>query len=139
MKKLKPKIKIIPSLPPIPNETKKTHKIIITILIILIIIILLYITYLIITPYINSVNINKIAGKKIHITNCNTKDYIIIGKDKSYSMKLTNDNCISKNYEGNLIIKNNEIIFNDNIKGIIDNNYNIIINNNKFERENNNE
>jgi len=139
MKKLKAKIKIIPSLPPTHNETKKINKIIIKILIILIIIILLYITYLSITPYINSVNINEITGKKIHITNCNTKDYIIIGKDKSYSMKLTNNDCISKNYEGNIIIKNNEIIFNDNIKGIIDNNYNIIINNNIFERENNDE
>ena len=61
-------------------------------------------------------NINKITGKKINITECNTKDYIIINKDKTYSMNLTNNNCISNYYEGTIIIKNNEIIFTKEIK-----------------------
>lgn len=134
---LKNKIKVIDSLP--PEEKKKTSiSTIITILISTILVILLFfIAYKNLLPYINAVDINKIVGKKIHITECNTKDYIIIGNDKSYSLSLTNNNCETKYYEGNLKIKNNEIIFDNNIKGIIDNNYNIIINNNLFESDSN--
>lgn len=134
---LKNKIKVIDSLP--PNNKKKTSiSTIITILILIIIItLLLYITYTQLLPYINAVNINKISGKKINITECNTKDYIIISNDKSYSLSLTNNNCETKYYEGTLKIKNNIIIFENNIKATIDNNYNIIINNNLFESDNN--
>ena len=134
---LKNKIKVIDSLP--PEEKKKTSvsTIITTLLLIIIIIALFFIAYKNLLPYINAVNINKIVGKKINITECNTKDYIIIGNDKSYSLSLTNKNCETKHYEGNLKIKNNEIIFENSIKGIIDNNYNIIINNNLFESDKN--
>lgn len=134
---LKNKIKVIDSLP--PEEKKKSSlSTIITILITIIIVILLFfIAYKNLLPYINAININKIVGKKINITECNTKDYIIIGNDKSYSLSLTNESCETKHYEGNLTIKNNEIIFENNIKGTIDSNYNIIINNNLFESDNN--
>lgn len=134
---LKRKIKVIDSLP--PEEKKKTSvSTIITILVLIIIVIaLFFIAYKNLLPYINAVNINKIVGKKINITECNTKDYIIISHDKSYSLSLTNENCETKHYEGTIIIKNNEINFDNNIKGIIDNNYNIIINNNLFESDKN--
>ncbi len=134
---LKKKIKVIESLPPEDNKKKSTGKIITTFITIIILGILILITYKILTPYLNAVNINKITGKKINITECNIKDYIIISPDKSYSLSLTNENCETKHYEGTIIIKNNEINFDNNIKGIIDNNYNIVINNKLFESEKN--
>ena len=83
MIKLKKKIKIIDSLPP----EKKKQKSIISILTILIITLLffasIYFIYNKIKPYILATNINNITGKKISINECNTKDYIIINKDKS--------------------------------------------------------
>ena len=137
MTTLKKRIKIIDSLPPEKKEKKSIISIIITIITILIFIVILYISYIKITPYIFATNINNIIGKKTNLTDCNTKDYIIINKDKSYTMSLTNELCEQKHYEGNLIIKNNEIIFNKEIKGLIDNNNNIIINNNIFESDKN--
>ena len=134
---LKKKIKVIESLPPEDNKKTSTGKIITTFITIIILGILVLITYKILTPYLNAVNINKITGKKINITECNIKDYIIISPDKSYSLSLTNENCETKHYEGTIIIKNNEINFDNNIKGIIDNNYNIVINNKLFESEKN--
>lgn len=153
MTTLKNEIKIIP---PLPNKIKKKIspiKILITLILIIIFFIAIYFIYNTVTPYINAIKINKIIGKKTFITECNTKDYIIINLDKSYSMKLTNDDCETTNYEGNIIIKNNEIYFkyketinknnkektiNKKIKGTIDTkNYNIIINNNEFESEKN--
>lgn len=134
---LKKKIKVIESLPPEDNKKTSTGKIITTFITIIILGILILITYKILTPYLNAVNINKITGKKINITECNIKDYIIISPDKSYSLSLTNENCETKHYEGTIIIKNNEINFDKNIKGIIDNNYNIVINNKLFESEKN--
>lgn len=130
---LKKKIKVIESLPPEDNKKTSTGKIIATFITIFIFSILIFIGYKLLVPYFNAVDINKIVGKKINITKCNTKDYIIISKDKSYSLSLTNENCETKHYEGTITIKNNEINFNNNIKGIIDNNYNIIINNKLFE------
>ena len=137
MTTLKRKIKTIDSLPPEKKEKKSIISILITIIIVLILSTLIYYIYIKITPYIFATNINKIVGKKINITECNTKDYIIINKDKSYTMSLTNDNCEQNYYEGDITIKNNEVIFKDNIKGLIDNNYNIIINNNIFESDKN--
>ena len=134
---LKKKIKVIDSLPPEDNKKKSTSKIIATFITIIILGILIFTGYKLLMPYFNAVDINKIIGKRINITKCNTKDYIIISQDKSYSLSLTNENCETKYYEGNLKIKNNEIIFENNIKGIIDNNYNIIINNNLFESDKN--
>lgn len=137
MTTLKSKIKKIDSLPYI--EKRKTNPIK-TLTIIIVIILITLVIYLICTkilPYINAVNINKITGKKINITECNTKDYVIINKDKSYSMSLTDINCNTNYYEGNVLIKNNTIIFKTNIIGKIDNNYNIIINNSIFESEKN--
>lgn len=137
MTTLKSKIKKIDSLPYI--EKRKTNPIK-TLTIIIVIILITLVIYLICTkilPYINAVNINKIIGKKINITECNTKDYVIINKDKSYSMSLTDINCNTNYYEGNVLIKNNTIIFKTNIIGKIDNNYNIIINNSIFESEKN--
>ena len=134
---LKKRIKTIDSL---PKENKKKISIInilitlISLITLFVLIVLLYKNYL---PYINATDINKITGKKTYITECNTKDYIIIGKDKSYSISITNDNCETNHYEGNITIKNNEIIFTKDIKGIIDNNYNIIINNKIFESDKN--
>ena len=133
---LKNKIKIIESLPPEEKKTSITK--LINILLIIIIVMLLFLAiYKYLKPYINAVNIDKIVGKKINITKCNTKDYIIIGNDKTYSLSLTNEDCKTQYYEGILNIKNNEITFKNNIKGLIDNNYNIIINNNLFESDNN--
>ena len=134
---LKNKIKVIDSLPPENNKKTTTGKIIATFITIIILGILIFIGYKLLMPYFNAVDINKIIGKRINITKCNTKDYIIISQDKSYSLSLTNENCETKYYERNLKIKNNEIIFENNIKGIIDNNYNIIINNNLFESDKN--
>jgi len=134
---LKSKIKVISSLPNSPEDNNKKTNIIITIIVLIILLGISYLIYTNVKPYINAININKITGKKIYITECNTKDYIIIGKDKSYSLELTNSNCIKEYYEGTLFIKNNEIIFNDKLKGYIDKEYNILINNNKFVGESN--
>lgn len=137
MVKLKNKIITINSLPTQEKKKISLSTIIIIFITILLLLISLYFIYKKLLPYVNAVDINKIAGKKTYITECNTKDYIIIGKDKSYSISITNNNCETKHYEGDITIKNNEIIFNDNYKGIIDNNYNIIINNNIFESDKN--
>ena len=137
MATLKRKIKIINSLPPEKKEKKSITTILILFIITLVIITLYYLIYSQLLPYIFSTDINKISGKKINITECNTKDYIIINKDKSYTMSITNEECIQTHYEGDVKIKNNQIIFNKNIKGLIDNNYNIIINNNIFESDKN--
>lgn len=135
MVKLKNKIITINSLPTEEKKKIPLSTIIIIFITTLLLFISLYFIYIKLLPYVNAVDINKIAGKKTYITECNTKDYIIIGKDKSYSISITNNNCETKHYEGDITIKNNEIIFNDNLKGLIDNNYNIIINNNIFESD----
>lgn len=137
MVRLKNKIKVIDSLP--PEDTKKfsLNKIIIILTIIITCGMVIIVGYKLFIPYFNAVNINKIAGKKLYFTKCNTKDYIIISPDKSYSLSLTNENCETKHYEGTIIIKNNEINFDNNIKGIIDSNYNIIIKNKLFESDKN--
>jgi len=137
MVKLKRKIKIVDSLPLEKKKKFSIVSILSTIIILLMIYTIIYFCYIKITPYINAVDIKKIAGKKTNITECNTKDYIIINKDKSYSLLLTDNKCNQKHYEGNVIIKNNNIIFNKNIEGLVDNNYNIVINNNVFESDKN--
>ena len=139
MIKLKKKIRVISSLPPSLDDKNKTFNTLLTLIILILVGLGLYIGYKKVLPYINAVNINKISGKKTAITSCNTKDYIIIGNDKSYTMKLTNKDCKEIHYEGTLKIKNNEIIFENNIVGTIDNKYNIIINNIKFESSETNE
>ena len=134
--KLKNKIKIIKSL---PDEKKKQFSLSSFILVIIGIIVLfglIFLIYKYTIPYINAVNINKITGKKTIITECNTKDYIIINKDKSYTMSLTNKKCEIEYYEGNVTIINNIIIFNKTIKGTIDKDYNIIINESTFKSDN---
>ena len=136
MVKLKNKIKIINSLPPEKKEKTSITSILVTIIIIVLLSIIGYFSYIKLLPFINAVNINKIKGKKINISKCNTKDYIIINKDKSYTMSLTNNNCEIKYYEGNITIINNEITFNKTLKGTIDSNYNIIINDSIFKSEN---
>lgn len=152
---LKSKIKIIASLPPSPNDKDKKSNTIIAIILIILLAVGGYFIYQKLSPYIFAVNVNKITGKKINITKCNTKDYIIISKDKSYTMSLTNESCIQENYEGNLYTKDKSIIFKYEIEketnkkendiitkkiiGLIDENYNIIINNNLFEEEKKNE
>ena len=133
MTTLKSKIITVDSLPYVEKKKNNPLKIFIKLVIILIITLVIYLIYNRLLPYINAVNINKITGKKTNITECNTKDYIIINKDKSYTMSLTDNNCNTNYYEGNITIKSNNIIFNDSITGKIDNNYNIIINNNIFE------
>lgn len=135
MTTLKSKIKTVDSLPYVEKKKTNPLKILIILVIILLITLVIYLTYNELLPYFNAVNINRIVGKKTNITECNTKDYIIINKDKSYTMNITNDNCDSEYYEGNITIKSNNIIFNNNITGKIDNNYNIIINNKIFESE----
>lgn len=137
MVKLKNKIKTVESLPPTTKKKIGIITILTYLIITLIILVLGYIIYINIFPFINAIDINDINGKKINITKCNTKDYVIIGKDKSYSLSITNDDCITKYYEGTVILKNNEIIFNKNLKGIVDKNYNIIINNSIFESDKN--
>lgn len=137
MTTLKSKIKTIDSLPYTEKKKNNPIKLLLILIILMLITLVIYITYTQLLPYINAVNINKITGKKINITECNTKDYIIINKDKSYTMNLTDNNCNTNYYEGNIIIKNNKITFNNNISGTIDNNYNIIINNNIFESDTN--
>ena len=137
MVKLKNKIKTVESLPPEKKTKRSISSIIFTVLFLIFLTFIAYFAYIKLLPYIKATDINKITGKKTYITNCNTKDYIIINKDKSYNLNLTDDNCKTKYYEGNLVIKNNEIIFNKDLKGTIDSNYNIIINNNLFESEKN--
>ena len=137
MVKLKKKIKVIESLPPEDNNKISISKIIANFITTIIFGILIFVGYKLLTPYFNAVDINKILGKRININECNIKDYIIISSDKSYSLSLTNNSCETKHYEGTIIIKNNEINFDNNIKGIIDNNYNIIINNKLFESDKN--
>ncbi len=137
MTTLKSKIKTVDSLPYVEKKKTKPLKILIILVIILLITLVIYLTYNELLPYINAVNINKIVGKKTSITECNTKDYIIINKDKSYTMSLTDNNCTTNYYEGNISIKNNTITFTKSIKGTINNNYNIIINNNVFEDDKN--
>ena len=137
MTTLKQKIKTVDSLPYVEKKKNNPIKILIIIVIILLVTLVIYLTYNELLPYINATNINKITGKKINITECNTKDYIIINKDKSYTMNITNDNCEKEYYEGNITIKNNNVIFSNEIIGKIDNNYNIIINNKIFESEKN--
>lgn len=135
---LKNKIKLINSLP--EDENNKTSIINILIIIISIIIFVIFATFIIIKnviPYLTATDIKNIIGKKVNITDCNTKDYIIINEDKSYTMSITNNKCEQSHYEGNIIIKKNEVIFNKNIKGIIDKKKNIIINNKVFESEKN--
>lgn len=137
MTTLKQKIKTVDSLPYVEKKKNNPIKILIIIVIILLVTLVIYLTYNELLPYINATNINKITGKKINITECNTKDYIIINKDKSYTMSITNNNCEKEYYEGNITIKNNNVIFSNDIIGKIDNNYNIIINNKIFESEKN--
>lgn len=137
MTTLKQKIKTVDSLPYVEKKKNNPIKILIIIVIILLVTLVIYIIYTKLLPYINATNINKITGKKINITECNTKDYIIINKDKSYTMSITNNNCEKEYYEGNITIKNNNVIFSNDIIGKIDNNYNIIINNKIFESEKN--
>ena len=114
-----------------------------------------YFIYQKLSPYIYAVKISKIAGKKTNITKCNTKDYVIINKDKSYTMSLTNETCEQTHYEGDLYTKDRSVIFEyivekdtnkaekekvkQTIIGTIDQNYDIIINNNLFKGEKHNE
>lgn len=137
MTTLKSKIITVDSLPYVEKKKNNPLKILIILVIILIITLVIYLIYNRLLPYINAVNINKITGKKTNITECNTKDYIIINKDKSYTMSLTDNNCNTNYYEGNITIKSNNVIFNNSITGKIDNNYNIIIDNNIFEDDKN--
>ena len=74
---LKNKIKVIDSLPPENNKKTTTGKIIATFITIIILGILIFTGYKLLMPYFNAVDINKIIGKRINITKCNTKDYII--------------------------------------------------------------
>ena len=135
MVKLKRKIVMIDS--SIEEKKIKVLPILGTILITIILLIIGYIIYKNIKPYMTAVKIDNVAGKKTFVTKCNNKDYIIIGKDKSYTMSLTNDNCEKNYYEGTVIIKENKILFNEQITGIIDNDYNILINNTIFKKDNN--
>ncbi len=137
MTTLKSKIITVDSLPYVEKKKNNPLKILIILVIILIITLVIYLIYNRLLPYINAVNINKITGKKTNITECNTKDYIIINKDKSYTMSLTDNNCNTNYYEGNITIKSNNVIFNNSITGKIDNNYNIIIDNDIFEDDKN--
>lgn len=137
MTTLKSKIITVDSLPYVEKKKTNPLKILIILVIILIITLVIYLIYNRLLPYINAVNIDKITGKKTNITECNTKDYILINKDKSYTMSLTDNNCNTNYYEGNITIKSNNVIFNNSITGKIDNNYNIIIDNNIFEDDKN--
>lgn len=137
MTTLKSKIITVDSLPYVEKKKTNPLKILIILVIILLITLVIFLIYNRSLPYINAVNIDKITGKKTNITECNTKDYIIINKDKSYTMSLTDNNCNTNYYEGNITIKSNNVIFNNSITGKIDNNYNIIIDNNIFEDDKN--
>ena len=137
MVKFKKKIKIVNSLPDKEKRKVSISNVLITTIICVLIVLLGFILFKYLYPYVTSVNINNIVGKKTYINDCNLKDYVIIEKDKSFSMSLTNNKCKTKYYEGNIEIKGNNITFNKNITGIITSDYNIIINNNKFESEKN--
>ena len=112
MTTLKPKIKRINSLPPEIKQKKSFIDIFIPLIFIFVLLSIGYFLYKELHPYFNAIDIKKISGKKTYISECNTK-----------------------NYEGNLKIKNNEIIFDNNMKGYIDNNYNIKINDKLFKSE----
>lgn len=137
MTTLKSKIITVDSLPYVEKKKTNPLKILIILVIILLITLVIFLIYNRSLPYINAVNIDKITGKKTNITECNTKDYIIINKDKSYTMSLTDNNCNTNYYEGNITIKSNNVIFNNSITGKIDNNYNIMIDNKIFESDKN--
>lgn len=137
MVKLKNKIITVYSLPPDEKKKISVSSILITLIIVLMLIITTFSIIKETIPYIHATKIENIAGKKTFITACNTKDYIIIGIDKSYSLSLTDGNCQTHYYEGTINIKDNKITFNENISGIIDNNFNIIIKNNLFESDEN--
>ncbi len=132
---LKKKIKIIPSLPDEKKEKFSIVGFIITIIFLGMLGVGGYFAYKYFLPYINAVDINRIAGKRVLLTDCNTLDYVIISQDKSYSLQLTNDKCEKEYFEGSITVKNNEIIFNDQIKGIIDSSNNIVINSKMFINE----
>ena len=135
MMKLKRKIKKINSLPYKKQNNIPLSKILYFLMYFTVGTIIVIVFYIQLIPLVNSVNISKIIGKRIYYTDCNTKDYIIIGKDKSYSLSITDNECDTKYYEGTLKIKSNTIIFNKKIVGKIDNNYNIYINDNLFKEE----
>ena len=135
MTTLKPKIKRINSLPPEIKEKKSFIDIFIPLVFIFVLLSIGYFIYNELLPYFNAIDIKKISGKKTYISKCNTKNYVIIGNDKTYSLEISDEECNTKNYEGNLKIKNNEIIFDNNMKGYIDNNYNIKINDKLFKSE----
>ncbi len=135
MTTLKPKIKRINSLPPEIKQKKSFIDIFIPLIFIFVLLSIGYFLYKELHPYFNAIDIKKISGKKTYISECNTKNYVIIGNDKTYSLEISDEECNTKNYEGNLKIKNNEIIFDNNMKGYIDNNYNIKINDKLFKSE----
>lgn len=139
MVKLKNKIRVIDSLPP----EKKNKFSILKLLGILIFLVCIFLSglfaYKSITPYLNAIDIKYIVGKKVYLSECNTKDYVIIGKDKSYSMTITDEKCNIKNLDGDIVIKDNKVFFDKYLVGMIDNNYNIIINGNLFVTETKNE
>ncbi len=135
MTTLKPKIKRINSLPPEIKEKKSFIDIFIPLVFIFILLSIGYFLYKELLPYFNAIDIKKISGKKTYISECNTKNYVIIGNDKTYSLEISDEECNTKNYEGNFKLKNNEIIFDNNMKGYIDNNYNIKINDKLFKSE----
>ena len=134
MIKLKKNIVKIDSLP-LDNKKNTPLKIIFFLFILFTISIISYIIYNKTISLTKTININDIKGKKIYLTDCNTKDYLIIGKDKSFSLSITDNNCNTNYYEGNIIIKKNIIYFTNGIEGTIDDNYNIIINGNILKDE----
>jgi len=120
------------------EQSKKTPiiNILIYLVLLLILISIVFLVYNMAKPYINAVKIDKIKGRRIVITECNTRDYLIIEKDKAFSMSLTNEKCEKEYFDGEIIIKNNTIIFNETLTGTIDKDYNIIINNTIFKNNN---
>lgn len=147
MTTLKKKIKKIQSIPEKIEEKKSPLRFIFPCILTIFLVIGTISLYQYLLPFINAVDIKKIASKKVYFTDCNTKDFLIVSKDKSFAMRLTDSNCKTNDIEGNIIIKNNEIYFkyqtnnsnnkNKEIKGIIDSNYNILIDNKLFESEKN--
>ena len=137
MRKLKTKIKVINSLPKENSNDLPLSKLLKYLIFITILLIIIVIIYGKALPYLFSMDINKITRKKVNYTECNTKDYIIIGKDKTYSLSLTDDSCQTDYYEGSFYIKSNNIIFDNKMTGIIDNKYNITINDELFKDDTN--
>ncbi len=135
MPKIKNKIKVVDSLPVESNKKNYLKTILIALSFIIILSLIVFIVYRKFSPYINAIDVKEISGKKIFITECNTKDYIIISEDKSYTLQLTDENCNILNFEGNIVIKNNIIFFDKNLTGTIDKDYNIIINDNIFKND----